>query len=215
MSLHRHYDILTIVILMSLVFASSQSKIPLNNTTNTSEKKPLTRNTTPVHLPQPNTTTTDRTILPSSTSTIQFNQTTTESKNTSPTTTAQSRELFQTTQTTEGAKSSSTSSTMESNAPEKTRDSSSSKMLAVSLSLGFCLLAVGVAAAVFFVRWKRIKKMKQGFQEEMAVICLHDELASEALYCSWKPFMDGNENNKIKLVIEASTSDANTSRANT
>lgn len=74
---------------------------------------------------------------------------------------------------------------------------------------------MGVAAAVFFVRWKRIKKMKEGFQEEMAVICLHDELASEALYSSWKPFMDGNENNKVKLVIGTPTSDATTSRANT
>ena len=29
-------------------------------------------------------------------------------------------------------------------------------------------------------------------------ICLlfSDELASEALYSSWKPFMDGNDNNK-------------------
>ena len=42
-----------------------------------------------------------------------------------------------------------------------------------------------------------------------------DELASEALYSSWKPFMDGNENNKVKLVIGTPTSDATTSRANT
>ena len=39
-------------------------------------------------------------------------------------------------------------------------------------------------------------------------ICLlfSDELASEALYSSWKPFMDGNDNNKVKLVIETQSS---------
>lgn len=41
-----------------------------------------------------------------------------------------------------------------------------------------------------------------------SVICLllSDELASEALYSSWKPFMDGNDNNKGKLVIETQPS---------
>lgn len=73
---------------------------------------------------------------------------------------------------------------------------------------------IGIVAAVIFVRWKRIKKMKQGFQEEMAVICLHDELASEALYSSWKPFMDGNDNKKVKLVIETQPSNTSSTEAN-
>ena len=33
-------------------------------------------------------------------------------------------------------------------------------------------------------------------------IFFSDELASEALYSSWKPFMETNESNKMKLVIE-------------
>ena len=37
-----------------------------------------------------------------------------------------------------------------------------------------------------------------------------DELASEALYSSWKPFMGGNENNKVKLVIETTQSTTET-----
>lgn len=202
---------------MSMFCASSQSLKPLINSTNTSDKESLTSNTTPVHRPQSNATTTDSTISPSSAPTELFDLTTIKTTNIFPTTTATTTgELLQATETTEGTKSRTTTSIVEANAQaNKAHESSSSTILAVSLSLGFCLLAVGVAAAVFFVRWKRIKKMKKGFQEEMAVICLHDELASEALYCSWKPFMDGNENNKIKLVIETSTSDANTSRANT
>lgn len=47
----------------------------------------------------------------------------------------------------------------------------------------------------------------------LTVDCLlfSDELASEALYSSWKPFMNGNaENNKVKLVIETQPSDVST-----
>ncbi|RMX41688.1 hypothetical protein pdam_00015845 [Pocillopora damicornis] len=196
MLLHKHSDILTAIMLMSMFCASSQSLKPLINSTNTSDKESLTSNTTPVHRPQSNATTTDSTISPSSAPTELFDLTTIKTTNIFPTTTATTNgELLQATETTEGTKSRTTTSIVEANAQaNKAHESSSSTILAVSLS---------------------IKKMKKGFQEEMAVICLHDELASEALYCSWKPFMDGNENNKIKLVIETSTSDANTSRANT
>lgn len=88
-------------------------------------------------------------------------------------------------------------------------------LLSVLLALAVSLSAVGVVVAVFFVRWKRIKKMKKGFQEEMATICLHDELASEALYSSWKPFMDTNNSNKMKLVIEPPNQGVQSSQAET
>ena len=47
-------------------------------------------------------------------------------------------------------------------------------------------------------------------------ICLlfSDELASEALYSSWKPFMDGNDNNKVKLVIETQSSNVSSTEKN-
>lgn len=91
---------------------------------------------------------------------------------------------------------------------------SNTEVLSVSLSLVLGVLAaVGVVIAVLFVRWKRIRKMKKGFQDELATICLHDELASEALYASWKPFMDTNETSNMKLVIQQSTPDAKSSTA--
>ena len=46
------------------------------------------------------------------------------------------------------------------------------------------------------------------------LLLLHsDELASEALYASWKPFMDTNETSNMKLVIQQSTPDAKSSTA--
>ncbi|XP_068675305.1 uncharacterized protein [Montipora foliosa] len=84
----------------------------------------------------------------------------------------------------------------------------------VIIVLAVCLSAVGVGAAVYFVRWKRIKKMKKGFQEEMATICIHDELASEALYSSWKPFMDTNDSNRIKLVFDSANGNTQSSQTN-
>ncbi|XP_015757084.1 PREDICTED: uncharacterized protein LOC107336525 isoform X2 [Acropora digitifera] len=64
-------------------------------------------------------------------------------------------------------------------------------------------------------RKKRKKKIKEGFQEEMATICLHDELASEALYSSWKPFMGTSDSsNRMKLVIGSPNADTNTSQTN-
>ena len=122
------------------------------------DKESLTSNTTPVHRPQSNaTTTTDSTISPSSAPTELFDLTTIKTTNIFPTTTATtSGEPLQATETTEGTKSRTTTSIVEANAQaNKAHESSSSTILAVSLSLGFCLLAVGVAAAVFFVRWKR------------------------------------------------------------
>lgn len=121
------------------------------------DKESLTSNTTPVHRPQSNATTTDSTISPSSAPTELFDLTTIKTTNIFPTTTAPtSGELLQATETTEGTKSRTTTSIVEANAQaNKAHESSSSTILAVSLSLGFCLLAVGVAAAVFFVRWKR------------------------------------------------------------
>lgn len=121
------------------------------------DKESLTSNTTPVHRPQSNATTTDSTISPSSAPTELFDLTTVKTTNIFPTTTATtSGEPLQATETTEGTKSRTTTSIVEANAQaNKAHESSSSTILAVSLSLGFCLLAVGVAAAVFFVRWKR------------------------------------------------------------
>ena len=40
-----------------------------------------------------------------------------------------------------------------------------------------------------------------------------DELASEALYASWKPFMDTNDTSNMKLVIQQSSPDAKSSTA--
>lgn len=87
--------------------------------------------------------------------------------------------------------------------------------LSVTIALAICLSAVGVGAALYFVRWKKKKKIKEGFQEEMATICLHDELASEALYSSWKPFMGTSDSsNRMKLVIGSPNGDTNTSQTN-
>ncbi|CAH3023498.1 unnamed protein product [Porites evermanni] len=98
--------------------------------------------------------------------------------------------------------------------PGSQEGKSNTEVLSVSLSLVLGVLAaVGVVIAVLFVRWKRIRKMKKGFQDELATICLHDELASEALYASWKPFMDTNDTSNMKLVIQQSTPDAKSSTA--
>ncbi|KAL9950247.1 hypothetical protein ACROYT_G042721 [Oculina patagonica] len=211
-------SLLGTLLLLSILFASSRSG-SFNNNTKTSEKEPFTTFSTPLHIN--NGTANNRTNLKSTTSILlskqekerQSNSTTT----TSPTI-SHSKELSKSSQLPSLDTLGPSKSLRNSPGPRAESVKGVEKhstVLVVSLVLAFCLSAVGVVVAVFFVRRKRIKKMKKGFQEEMAVICLHDEMATEALYSSWKPFMDGNENNKVKLVIETRPNDGTTAEANT
>lgn len=189
---------------MSILFAYSRSG-SFGNKTKISEKEPLLTSATPTHVnngttnTRPSLQSTASTLLQSTQKTKRLNNFTTENS-----TEATSKPLG--VSVTALVSSESVTSIASPGEKSAQRVEKRSTVLVVSIVLPFCLSMVGIVAAVFFVRWKRIKKMKKGFQEEMAVICLHDELASEALYSSWKPFMDGNDNNKVKLVIETQPS---------
>ncbi|XP_020625340.1 uncharacterized protein LOC110062729 [Orbicella faveolata] len=200
------------LLVMSILFASSRSG-SFRNRTKISEKEALPTSSTPTHVN--NGTTNTRPSLQSTTSTLpQSTQKTKKPNNfTTVSPTEGTSKPLRTAVTAPVSRESVTNST---SPREKSaqRVEKRSTVLVVTIVLPFCLLMVGIVVAVFFVRWKRIKKMKQGFQEEMAVICLHDELASEALYSSWKPFMDGNDNNKVKLVIETQPSNVSPTATN-
>jgi len=192
---------------MSILFASSQSG-SYRTRTKTTEKEALSTSSTPTR--ENNGTTYTKPSLQNTTSTLLQSTQNTKRPNNFTTVTPTEKTSKQTAITAPVSRGSVAGSA----SPRAKRVEKRSIVLAVSIVLPFCLSMIGIVAAVIFVRWKRIKKMKQGFQEEMAVICLHDELASEALYSSWKPFMDGNDNKKGKLVIETQPSNVSSTEAN-
>jgi len=189
------------IVLVMTLLGSTQSGSPFKNRTK-SEEKPL-QNTEPPQITTTSINRTNETLIKNTTPTIQLVHARTGAENVTSTTTLHTKEKVTSRPTQRHVGESDKTSTSP-HAGMAQSGGTHITALSVSLALVVCLSAVGVVAAVFFVRWKKIKKMKEGFQEEMATICLHDELASEALYSSWKPFMDTSDSNRMKLVIEPS-----------